>query len=100
MKRTLLTLACLALTACHPSMPHADYGRCVRSHSETYIRPSIGVQNGLDYGGGLAMGGIAYDTQTVCDEYQYPLGDGPGYHEDVKRYEREMVEYRKDHPNE
>lgn len=94
MKNIMIALACLALAACHPFQPQPDYGRCTRSHTEDSVTliPVYGTNGSISY---------TYwpTSETVCDEHQFPLGDGPAYHEDVKRYEREMVEWRKDHPN-
>lgn len=91
----LLAAVCATVAACHPSKPRADYGKCMGGHTESSVILSYGYNPSTN----SYQSVLVPTTDFVCDKWQYPLGDGPAYHEDVKRYEREMVEWRKDHPN-
>jgi len=97
--RLLILSLCLLLGACdlRPSKPHADYGTCLASHEETTFVPMYTtICNGSSCSPMLS--GMLPVNSTVCDSYQYPFGDGPGYHADVKRYERELAEWKQRNP--
>lgn len=94
MKKYIAALLCILLAACEPSPPHADYGRCLAGHTES----SVQMQFAYSVTDGGYHNVLVPTTEFVCDTHQYPLGDGPAYAADVQRYQREMAEYRKDHP--
>lgn len=79
-----IAAASLALTACGPAK---DYGQCLASHDEDHP-PYTGYEyapSGISMSGGIAMGGSgSYRivmhpgyTETVCDQWEYPEGNGP-----------------------
>ena len=89
----------LLLSACDlkPWPPKEDYGTCLRSEESVYFIPQYttvcnGTSCNSQYTGVTPM----YDT--TCVRYEFPNGDGPAYHEDVKRYERELEAWRARHP--
>ena len=45
-------------------------------------------------------GGFSYipTSDYVCDEYEYPLGDGPEYQAGMKRYAAELQAWYERHP--
>ncbi len=94
MKRILILAAlCVALTACdmRPWKPSADYGSCLKGHTESGLMMIPNSNGGFTY---------VPTSDYVCDEYEYPLGDGPAYHADVLRYQRELTEWCARNPGE
>lgn len=101
MKRALLILAlCAGLAACDmkPWPPSADYGSCLKGHSEdSYII----MWQSMCTGNSCTQ--IPYTIPTtdfVCDEHEYPLGDGPEYQAGMKRYAAELQAWYERHPEE
>ena len=94
MKRLMILAAlCVALTACDmkPWPPGADYGSCLRGHNESGL---LMFPNG--------NGGFTYipTNDYVCDEYEYPNGDGPEFQVAMKRYAAELQAWYERNPEE
>lgn len=106
MKRLMILAAlCVALTACDmkPWPPSADYGSCLRGHDQFTTRivytgslPSYTV-GGFSAGGGMT---VVPDNEFVCDEYEYPNGDGPEFQVAMKRYAAELQAWYERNPEE
>ncbi|PZS57411.1 hypothetical protein [Stenotrophomonas maltophilia] len=94
MNRALLILAlCAGLAACDmkPWPPRADYGSCLKGHTESGLMLIPNSNGGLSY---------IPTSDYVCDEYEYPLGDGPEYQAGMKRYAAELQAWYERHPEE
>ncbi|MCU1069714.1 hypothetical protein JAK55_00765 [Stenotrophomonas maltophilia] len=99
MKRALLILAlCAGLAACDMKHwpPSADYGSCLKGHSENSY---IIMWQSMCTGNSCTQ--IPYTIPTtdfVCDEHEYPLGDGPEYQAGMKRYAAELQAWYERYP--
>lgn len=99
MKRLLILAAmCVALTACDmkPWPPFADHGACLVSRTDIVLTPMpSGVGLGFDLGGGIQLVPM---PQTVCEQHEFPNGDGPNYQAGMKRYAAELQAWYERHP--
>jgi hypothetical protein len=101
MKYLLIVLAALSLAACDlkPGGPREDYGACLKSHEDTTLIPQY--MTTCSGSPSICTPQLVYFlpvTSTVCDERQYPKGDGPGYQADLQRYAKELKEWYARHP--
>ncbi|CAD2254836.1 hypothetical protein QSH46_021770 [Xanthomonas arboricola pv. juglandis] len=79
-----------------PRSPDADYGACKRSHVENDV---IIMWQSVCTGTSCTQVPYAYPTtRVVCDEREYPLGDGPAFQAAYVDYLKRLDEWHKRHP--
>lgn len=83
-------LALIFIPDWKPSPPWAsDYGACLASHVEDSVMLIP------DSNGGTTM---VPTSDVVCDQHEYPNGDGPDYQARYRAYEVRLAEWFKRHP--
>ncbi|MGW8273811.1 hypothetical protein [Xanthomonas axonopodis] len=74
-----------------PSMPDGDYGTCQRSHVENgFIMMYQSMCTGTSC---TQIPYVVPTTTAVCDEWQYPLGDGPEFQAAYADYRKRLSEW-------
>lgn len=83
-------LALIFLPDWKPSPPWmGDYGACLANHEEDSVMLIP------DSNGGMTT---VPTTDTVCDQHEYPNGDGPEYQRRYTAYEARLAAWLKRHP--
>lgn len=89
-------LVVLVVAACRhdwkPTPPFfMDYGECLAGHEEDTSYVAID-------GNGYPV--FVPSSTYVCDQHEYPAGDGPDYVRRYQQYETDLAAWLKRHPKE